>query len=257
MKLKNKHIVFVSLVLLFISTNNNAQEKIIKLDGIVRTDSIFLENINVINKTQNFGVSSNSKGEFIIYAALGDSILFSSVNYKNRIIKISNTHINNKTLIIYLEEGENELDEVTLTPKITLNFGKIDMQKGIVLENTQNTYKKAPNAQKLTDPTYGNSGVNIVSIFKLLTKNLREKRRGKKAQKENTKRLINEFPEKLVTQFNYDFFVEDLKIPKNEVYLFLDYCQENALKTYISSDEITIKNFLVKQSITYKDLKNN
>ena len=98
MKLKNKHIVFVSLVLLFISTNNNAQEKIIKLDGIVRTDSIFLENINVINKTQNFGVSSNSKGEFIIYAALGDSILFSSVNYKNRIIKISNTHINNKTL---------------------------------------------------------------------------------------------------------------------------------------------------------------
>ena len=84
MKLKNKHIVFVSLVLLFISTNNNAQEKIIKLDGIVRTDSIFLENINVINKTQNFGVSSNSKGEFIIYAALGDSILFSSVNYKNR-----------------------------------------------------------------------------------------------------------------------------------------------------------------------------
>jgi len=53
------------------------------------------------------------------------------------------------------------------------------------------------------------------------------------------------------------FFVEDLKIPKNEVYLFLDYCQENELKTYISSDEITIKNFLVKQSITYKDLKNN
>ncbi len=255
--MKNKYLILSSFLLLFLSINNYAQETTIKLNGIVRTDSIFLENINIINKTQNLGASSNSKGAFTIYTALGDSILFSSINYKNRIIKITDTHIINKTLIVYLEERNNELDEITLSSKIRLNFGKIDMQKGIVLDNSQNTYKKAPNSRRLTDPTYGNSGVNFISIFKLITKNLRKKRRDKKTQKDNTRRLINEFPEKLITKYKYDFFIEDLKIPQDQVYLFLDYCQDNGLKTYILSDEITIKNFLVKQSINYNKLKNN
>ncbi len=69
----------------FLIAELNAQEKPILLNGTVKYNTIGLENINVINKTSKIGTSSNVNGEFAISAIKGDSMLFSSIEYQNRV----------------------------------------------------------------------------------------------------------------------------------------------------------------------------
>ncbi len=253
MKLNKKNII-TALLFLFISVQLFAQESLVKIEGFVKSDSIYLENINILNLTQNLGASSNSKGAFTLFAKLGDSVMFSSVNYTNRIIKISKNHINEKKILIFLEQGFNELDEVLLNQKIRLDVGNLDVQKGIILNTTENSRKKGPDLRRMTDPSYGNTGVDFVSIFKLLTKNLRLKNKEKKSEQAINERLIEEFPNKLYTLYEANFFTDELNIPDDKIYLFLEYCQENGLSNHLNSNEFQIKNFLIVQSRKYNKI---
>ena len=246
MKLNKNNIT--ALLFLLLNIQLFAQDSLVKIDGVVKSDSIFLENINILNLTQNLGASSNSKGAFVLFAKLGDSVMFSSVNYTNRIIKISEKHITEKKILIFLEQGFNELDEVLLNQKIRLDVGNLDVQKGIILNTTENSRKKGPDLRRMTDPTYGNTGVNFVSIFKLITKNLRMKNKENKYKQAEEQRLIEEFPEKLITLYNANFFTEALNIPDDKIYLFLEYCQDKGLSDHLNSNEFQIKNFLIVQS---------
>ena len=135
MKLKSKNIFVTIVFLVFVYSNSLAQKKIVKLEGTVRSDSIVIQDINVINLTSNLGTSSDKNGNYTIYASIGDSILFSSIVYRQRIIKISKSHIDNKTLIVYLEQGINELEEVEIGQKMRLNLGKVSVPKGTILGN--------------------------------------------------------------------------------------------------------------------------
>ncbi|UMB54769.1 carboxypeptidase-like regulatory domain-containing protein [Lutibacter sp. A64] len=247
MKFKNK-LTALLLFLLCTSTQLFAQKSLVVIEGIVKSDSTFLESINVLNRTQQLGSASNAKGEFTLHAKLGDSILFSSINYKNRVIKISEKHINEKKILVYLEQNFNELDEVLLNQKIRLNFGNIDVQKGMILNTTENSKKKGPDLRRMTDPTYGNTGVDFISILSLITKGIRSKNKARKASELENQRLLEEFPTKLYTLYKADFFIDELKIPDHKIYLFLEYCQENGLSNHINSTEFQIKNFLIVQS---------
>jgi len=251
----NKKFKTASLLFLFIGMHLFAQKSIVKIAGTVKSDSTFLENINILNITQNFGASSNSDGTFTLFAKLGDSIMFSSINYTNRIIEISKTHINEKKLLVFLEQSFNELDEVLINQKVTLNLGNIDVQKGIILNTTENSKKKGPDLRRMIDPTYGNTGVDFVSIFKLITKNLRLKNKDKKAAQKENERLIEEFPDKLFNLYKANFFTEALNIPDDKIYLFLEFCQENGLNNHLESTEFVIKNFLIVQSRKFNQIK--
>ena len=247
MKFKNKFNVLL-LLLLCTGIQLFAQKSLVVIEGIVKSDSTLLENINVLNRTQQLGSSSNAKGEFSLHAKLGDSILFSSINYTNRVIQISEKHISEKKLIVYLEQDFNQLEEVVLDQKVNLGFGKIDVQKGMILNTTEDSKKKGPDLRRMTDPTYGNVGVNFVSILSLLTKNLRSKNKAKKAEKLENQRLLEEFPTKLYNLYKADFFIDELNIPDHKIYLFLEYCQDNGLSNHLKSNEFQIKNFLIVQS---------
>ena len=251
----NKKLKTASLLFLFISIHLFAQKSLVKIEGVVKSDSIFLENINILNLTQNYGASSNSKGAFTLFAKLGDSIMFSSISYTNRVIEISETHINEKKLLIFLEQDLNELDEVLLSPKVRLDFGNIDVQKGIILNTTEDNKKKGPDLRRMTDPSYGNVGVDFVSIFKLITKSLRLKNKGKKSAQKENEQLIEEFPDKLFSLYKANFFRDALNISDDKIYLFLEYCQENGLNNHLTSEEFVIKNFLIVQSRKFNQIK--
>ena len=255
MKLKSKNIFVTIAFLVFVFSNSLAQKKIVKLEGTVRSDSIVIQDINVINLTSNLGTSSDKNGNYTIYASIGDSILFSSIVYRQRIIKISKSHVESKTLIVYLEQGINELDEVEIGQKMRLNLGKVSVPKGTILDNDNITLKKAPNSRKFTDPTYGNSGVDFVEIIKLLTNKIFQKR---KAIKDEEKHIIKQkqvFIENIFKNLGVDFFTIHLNIKEEEIYLFLDYCEDNGLSNFYNSDEFLIKNFIIKQNKKYNQTK--
>ena len=258
MKLKTNNILFIQLFLMLFCQKIIAQENRVELAGLVKQDSILLVNINIINKATNTGAASDKDGIFTMNAKEGDSILISSINYINRIIKITSTHINNKKIEIYLEPDYNELDEIFLEKKNNLNWEKIAVEKGTILDNDKNTYKKPPTIT--TDPTYGNSGVNIIAVvFKIADELFFKKIRLKKKQKKQALKLKEEnqlnFINNLVTNYSETFFVNELKIHPDKIYLFIEYCEDKGLKEHYKSNEIVVKNFLLTYSKQFNNIK--
>ena len=252
---KNKYLV-VLVITFLVFLNLKAQQNKVLLQGTVLHDSIYLQNINILNKSSNNGTSSTDKGKFTITAKLGDSILFSSLVYKNRNIKISENHIKHKALIVYLEPGYNQLDEVEINHWFTLNLGDVAVDERMVFQSGELNSKKPPNAVKFTDPTAKHYGISFRGIVRALTKKIRKKRLNSKIELEKLKVLKQEFPSKLRDLYGDKFFTEWLDIPQGEINLFLDFSQNNGLDSLYNSDEIVIKNFLVKQSSIFNSIKN-
>ena len=253
--------IFVFVVFAFIILKTNAQEnKLVKIEGAIKYDSIYLQDVNVLNKSTNLGSSSNKNGHFSIYVKNGDSILFSSIVYENRIIKITNTHLKSKSITVYLEPDYYQLDEVMLAKKIFINWRDAAVTKGTIFENDEISNSKAPDARKLTDPNANAGGLNPIAIFMMLTKKSRLKRKARKLEQKLELEKIEhqkiEFPTKIKNLYGDDFFKEWLHISENEIYLFLDYCEGNGLLELYNSNEIVIKNFLIKQSKKFNSIKN-
>jgi len=94
-----------------------------------------LENIHVINKTSKTFTITNSLGAFEIHAKRQDTLQFSSIQYSNLEIVISEDDILNKALTVNLEEYVNTLDEVVvgkvLTGNLMLDIGNSTAQPEI------------------------------------------------------------------------------------------------------------------------------
>lgn len=251
MKIKLTNLFF----LIFIAMKCIAQENPVTINGQVKSLKKTISNVHIINKTTGQGTFSNENGKFAMNVSLGDSILFSSIVYQNRIIKITNTHIHSKSMTVYLEPGLTELDVIELEQKIRTDWSNMSVPIGTVLDDDEITNKKPPNAEKLTNPISGNSGINFMNIFYLLTTKIRKKNKEKKREQKRILLLKNEFSEKIKVLYGDDFFIESLNIPKDEIYLFLDYCEGLGLKELYNNNEFQIKNFLVKQSVQFNLLK--
>lgn len=255
MKLKIKDLAIICFIITF-SSQINAQEKGVRLNGVVKYDDKPLENINIINKTISLGSASNVNGAFQITASKGDSIEFSSIEYQNRIIKITENHINNKFISVYLEPGFNELDEVEILQKMKLDFGNVAVQNRTHLDIDEMDLTKAPDATDISGyNTQLTNGMDLVGIYNLLTKKSRAKKKTENDIKNEIEFVKRELPNTLRATYGDDFFTEWLHIENDEIHQFLDFCQGKGLGELYNSDEIYIKDFLVKQSVVFNNLK--
>tara|TARA_R110001583_G_scaffold10179_4_gene47335 strand:+ start:350 stop:1102 length:753 start_codon:yes stop_codon:yes gene_type:complete len=249
MKLKTN--LFLNIFLFLFCLKIGAQENRVELIGIVKQDSILLNDINIINKTTNTGTSTNKDGRFIINAKEGDSLLISSIIHKNRTLKISNAHITSKFIIVYLESEFNELDEIFLSQKYFIDIGDVSIDRRTILDEKEGPKNKPPSVDKYTDPY----GISFVSIYNALTKKARLKRKEIKLENEKNRILKNDFPTKIISLYGIPFFTKTLQIPKDEIYIFLDFSQEKGLLELFNKNEFLIKDFLIKQAINFNEIK--
>lgn len=257
MKLIIRIYLLTTLILIgFTITKATAQNGAINLNGIVKHNDNYLQDINVLNKSTGNGSSSGKLGEFTIYASKGDSIHFSSLVYKGRTIIISERHINTKSMIVYLEPDFNELDEVMLDTKVYLSTINLAVTEGTIFNNDKVSSSKAPDARKFTDPNAQGGGINFISIFKQLTQKGRLKRKKRKLELKKIKLLKDEFSITLRNSYGDDFFNDSLYISKEKINLFLEYCNEKGLAELYNSDEFIIKNFLIKHAKIFNTFEN-
>lgn len=255
MKLKNNHYRLCILFLLFY-LNIHSQSNTAVLKGNVKYNHSVIQDINVLNKNTSKGTSSDSKGNYSIKASLGDSLLFSSIIYENRIIKITNTHIKTKSITVYLEANYNLLQEVYLTKQRILNSIDIAVAKGTVLDNDKITDRKAPDARKLTDPNAGGSSIDFIGIYKLFTKKRRKRKKLEKIEFDKQEQLKKDFSETIIVRYKDSYFIESLHIQEHQINLFLDFCQSKGLNKLYDRNEIVIKNFLFRQAKHFNLLQN-
>ena len=237
---------------------------------MLRDSTSLLKNVHVVNLNTEKGTFSNDYGQYRIVVSLGDTLRFSSVEYETVKKTITDRIYFSKKLNLVLENKNYVLNEVVVkehdltgnlsidrkkVPKDTIaTMGKnlsnlIDdiskkSQKGILNKPSKKDSKLAEESKRNTDPTKSFNGLDLGSIvgglIRLIPKN--------KSKKKSKKKSIQLLKNNILSDFGYDFF-DQLKIPDDEIYAFLNYCSKfNIEELYEQESKLNLIKFLEDKS---------
>ena len=200
---------------------------------------------NVVNNTAQTNTITDSEGAFEIDVLLGDEIIFSSVQYRIRSIKITEDILSKNRLVVSVNENINELKEVVVTTDDVEKFLDLKEEefKGFDYEKDKSSklVNKAYNNRQLSD------GIDFVNIAKLLARAL-----GNKSSDEQMRMKPSEI---LPLVFEDDFFAVDLGLDKGQVISFLEFIDDR-MKTgeLLKKDkEFQLIDFLINESKEFKN----
>ena len=204
---------------------------------------------NVVNNTAQTNTITDSDGAFEIDVQLGDEIIFSSVQYRIRSVKITEEILSKNRLVVSVNENINELKEVVVTTDDVEKFLDLKEEefKGFDYEKDKSSQlvNKAFNDRQLSD------GIDFVNIAKLLARAF-----GNKSSDEQMQMKPSEV---LPLVFEDSFFEVDLGLDKSDIITFLEFI-DNRMKTgeLLKKDkEFQLIDFLINESKEFKNqLKN-
>ena len=137
------------------------------IQGKVIYRNIDVPAANVINNISQISTITNDQGEFEIFAKEGDEIIFSSVQYIIRTVKVNAEILKNKRIIVQINQRVRELDEVVITPDDTDKFLDLKEEQFKGFDYLADKSTKIENI--LTDNRQFVDGLNFVNIFRLLS----------------------------------------------------------------------------------------
>ncbi len=242
------------ILFIFIITAVNltyAQSNRLEIAGIVSLDSIPVKDVHIINLNTKTGTISNDLGEFIIPVKLGDSLSFSHINLKKKVITITKEALEVLRININLTQQIVSLKEFTLEkPRSIFEQDKdIFVYKGPVINATTLNLPYANTVAKKDGAIFKLSSggvVNLDNLINALNGNNRSTKLLKKVQLEDT-RLSN-----IRKYFSDDFFITDLQIKKEQINPFLNYCiQQNIIYHFNKKENLKVMAILLKQSKSF------
>ena len=238
--MKIKLLVFMLLCSFF----NFGQESRTLLKGrlLYRNSNVIAA--NVINNTAQSNTITDGEGGFEISVRVGDELVFSSVQYKIRSVKITPKIIKLKRLVVSIDERINVLDEVVVGPENQQKFLDIKKEEFKRVDYTQDKSTKLIN--RAADDRQLANGINFVNVAKLLIKVL------SKTPENTGKKLIPS--EVLPYLFEAQFFIQDLGLTIAEKEGFLEK-MDQVLPTdrlFKQNMEFELIDYLVKMSDKYK-----
>ena len=198
---------------------------------------------NVINNTAQRSTITDSNGGFEIEAALGDELIFSSVQYTIRVVTITPEIMKNKRLIVTVNEKVQALEEIVVTPEDTEQFMDLKNEEFKGYDYKQDKSTKIQNTA-MDEPRLTN-GINFVNVAKLAVKLLQ----GKSAQERK-----NLTPSRVLPYlFEDSFFIDTLSLEKDQVVGFLEYIDERLPPQDLlnKSKEFELIDYLINESEAY------
>ncbi|PNQ75475.1 hypothetical protein C1T31_04030 [Hanstruepera neustonica] len=143
----------------------------IDLLGKVQSESD-VENVHVINKSAQRFTTTNKYGEFKISVSLNDTLVFSSIQHKLLSVLIDQEIIEDKTLVVFLEEQVNELDQVVvgkvLTGDIMSDVGNVEGEPMTSKKAGIPSYQGKPKTQSERRLTEATTGAGIIPLNPIL-----------------------------------------------------------------------------------------
>lgn len=220
-----------------------AQERIpIKGQLIYRNVNVIAA--NVVNNTAQLNTITDGEGAFEIPVALGDEVIFSSVQYRIRTVSITPEILRKRRLIVTVNEKINALEEVVVTPENTEKFLDLkeeefkgfdyERDKSSRLENTLVTQGQLKN------------GLNLINIAKLIAQAIGNKT---EAEKEKLK------PSEVLTYvFDDAFFIDDLQLKNDQIIGFLEHIDKNLPSQQLlkTGQQFQLIDYLIAESKKYR-----
>lgn len=204
----------------------SAQRKTVLLTAQVKNDSIPAANVHVVNLNSNKGSLSDDNGIFRIQVKVNDTLQLSNIKFITGKFVIENEILQNKDLNIFQLET-NELEEVVILHKkekvnaFTLglpNAGRKPLDKferKLEYYDLKKTFKVMP----------GGLSINLENIYYILSgENKKDKKFKKLLENDKKEKFNQEFIIRIREHFGDEFFINTIKIPKDKIENFIDYC---------------------------------
>jgi len=239
--------MFKKIILLLALTQFSFSQERELIQGKVIYRNINVPAANVINNTSQTSTITNDQGEFEIFAKEGDEIIFSSVQYIIRTVRVNDEILKNKRLIVQINQRVRELDEVVITPDDTDKFLDLKEEQFKGFDYLADKSTKIENI--LTDNRQVVNGLNFVNIFKLLSSLV-----DSKSEEEKLSILPSEALPLILEE---DFFTDILKLEffeVNDFLLQLDLDPE-IKQLIIKKNQFLLIDYLLNKSDTYKELR--
>lgn len=234
------------------------------LEGKVMNKDIGVADVHVMNTSAKRATISNESGNFAIQVTLGDTLLFSAVQFKRKSLVINAAILASKVVFVPLEEFVNELDEVVVRPYDLSGDLSKDMQQMDTGRVVSATSLGLPNAhvkpliqseRQLQTATAGKFHplmllnppidplINAISgRTKMLKKRLARDR--KEIQLQGLRSSIAD-----------SLFLTQLKIPRERIDDFMYFCEaDEKFDALVKSDDrFAIWEFLLMKSQLYRE----
>lgn len=261
MSLSRSKCVFIFLL---ITVSVFSQEKGV-LSGRIITEEALSSPVHIINVTRQKGGVSELSGYFSVEVNIGDSLVFSSVQYKKETFVITRESLQQNIFTIKLTEDLTELDEVNLHNlsgnlandisgiktfnKFELNAPMARKPPPTQIERQTYTATTGPGGSRLSVLGVLTGRIPLAPIMNELNGTLDELKKRQanadlKFQVEKAIYLISEIT-----------FIEDFEIHENEVVIFVYYCAENYDLEILLDDPLGLYEFFQFKSVDFKDLR--
>ncbi len=235
--------VFLTLFILFsfdLSFSQNDYRTWIR--GKVLYKNVNVTSANVVNNTSQMATTTNDEGEFEIEVKLNDKLIFSSVQYQIRELRITKEILQKNRIVIDVNEKVTELDQVVVTPENQEKFLDLKEEEFKRFDYTFDKSTRVTNV--INEQGKLKDGLNFVNLYRLISNSLKNDSNEKeKSFKYNPSDLLRELYDDL-------FFTQNLMIPNDKINEFLLYCDDNFPDRILlqKDNEFELIDFLVKQS---------
>ena len=222
------------------------ERKLIKGQLIYRNRNVVAA--NVVNNTAQLNTITDAEGAFEIPVALGDEVVFSSVQYLIRTVEITPEILKKNRLIITVNEKINALEEVVVTPENTEKF--LDLKEEEFESYDYNKDKSTKLENTIVTQGQLRNGLNIINIAKLIAKAV-----SNKSQEEKQKLKPSEI---LTYVFSDEFFINDLALKNDQVTGFLEHIDKNLPSQQLlkTGQQFQLIDCLISESQKYIDKLN-
>lgn len=218
-------------------------QKTIYLEGILLYRNNPVIAANVINNTSQWSTITDSNGVFEMPVSLGDEIVFSSVQYTIRTVKITEEIIRSKRMLVEVNEKIQALEEIVVTPEDSEAFMELKNEEFKGYDYKQDKSTKIVNTA--SDEPRLTNGLNFVNIAKLAMQLLQNKTEAER------KALT---PSKVLPYlFEDQFFIETLSLKQDEIVGFLEFIDQRLPPQDLlnKSKEFELIDYLINESRIY------
>ncbi|MBP2832147.1 hypothetical protein J8281_08095 [Aquimarina sp. U1-2] len=248
-----KILSFLFFVFIFFQVSGQSQ----LFKGKIIADSLQGYAINIINFNKEIGTTNDEYGIFEIPAAVGDSIVFSSVQYQIQSLIVDKDLLNNKKFVIVLKPLVQELEKVNISTIELSGFLDKDSKaikvQPFVDSKTLglpfgNTPQPTLAERRLHTAKTSASGIPLDFIINTISGRLRILKRNKRLEDMQTTIQKGE------KSFATVFFVDSLKVPENLISDFIYYCAEDDTFEELlqHQQKLYLLEFLQKKSKRYR-----
>ncbi len=245
---------FLLPIYILLSISVYGQSK--NLKGRIIADSLQGYAINIVNFTKEIGTTNDENGFFEIPAKPGDSIVFSSVQYKIRSIIVRKDQFLENGVTIVLKPVIQQLDQVKVSNVELSGYLDADLKTLELSPFVDNQILGHPFSDR-PQPTLAQRRIYTArsGILDLPINYLNGKL--KKLKKLKAIEDLNTIVQKGETTFDPSFFTNELKLPENLISDFMYYCaKDDYFKNRIeNSNKLTLVEFFQKKVISYKKHK--